>query len=73
MELGLHVFYFNYEGGDTAIAPTLARTGQVAEAVGLTWLSVMDHYFQMDRIATPRSATWPARRPRSSSGCWSPA
>ena len=51
MELGLHVFYFNYEGGDTAIAPTLARTGQVAEAVGLTWLSVMDHYFQMDRIA----------------------
>jgi len=56
MELGLHVFYFNYEGGDTAIAPTLARTGQVAEAVGLTWLSVMDHYFQMDRIA-------PAERP----------
>jgi F420-dependent oxidoreductase-like protein len=51
MELGIHVYYFNYAGGTEAIAPTLARTGEVAEAVGVTWLSVMDHYFQMDRLA----------------------
>jgi F420-dependent oxidoreductase-like protein len=48
MELGLHVKYFGYPGGTTAIAPTLARTGRAAEEAGLAWISVMDHYFQID-------------------------
>lgn len=51
MELGIHVYSFNYPDAPTSIAPTLARAGEAAEAVGITWLSVMDHYFQMDQIA----------------------
>ena len=51
MELGIHIVSFKYPGHPASIAPTLARTGQVAEAVGATSLSLMDHYFQMDRMA----------------------
>jgi F420-dependent oxidoreductase-like protein len=51
MELGIHVVNFNYPDAPASIAPTLARAGQAAEAVGATSLSVMDHYFQMDQMA----------------------
>jgi F420-dependent oxidoreductase-like protein len=51
MELGIHIFDFNYPDEPESIAPALARAGEVAEGVGATWLSVMDHYFQMDRVA----------------------
>jgi F420-dependent oxidoreductase-like protein len=51
MELGIHVVNFDYPGAPASIAPTLARVGEVAEAVGVTSLSVMDHYFQMDQMA----------------------
>jgi F420-dependent oxidoreductase-like protein len=51
MELGIHIYSFNYPDAPASIAPTLARAGETAEAVGVTWLSVMDHYFQMDRVA----------------------
>ena len=51
MDLGLHVKYFGYPDGPVTIAPTLARTGQAAEAAGLAWLSVMDHFFQIDEGA----------------------
>jgi F420-dependent oxidoreductase-like protein len=50
MELGIHVITFEYPGGSAAIAPTLARVGEVTEAVGATSLSVMDHWFQMDQM-----------------------
>jgi len=56
MELGVHIFDFNYPDQPTSIAPALARAGEAAEAAGLTWLSVMDHYFQME-------ATAPAEHP----------
>ena len=51
MHLGIHVFDFNVDGGTPAIAPELARVGEAAEAAGATWLSVMDHYFQMEHVA----------------------
>jgi F420-dependent oxidoreductase-like protein len=53
MELGIHIFDFNYPDQPASIAPTLARAGQAAEAEGLTWISVMDHYFQMEAVAAP--------------------
>jgi F420-dependent oxidoreductase-like protein len=56
MELGVHIFDFNYPNQPASIAPTLARAGEAAEAAGLTWISVMDHYFQME-------ATAPAEHP----------
>ena len=51
MQLGIHVWQFNFEQGPPGIGPELARVGEAAEAAGATWLSFMDHYFQMDRAA----------------------
>ncbi|QIS15705.1 LLM class F420-dependent oxidoreductase [Nocardia arthritidis] len=47
MRLGIHVPNFDMPGGPAAIAPELARVGAAAEAAGLSWLSFMDHYFQI--------------------------
>jgi F420-dependent oxidoreductase-like protein len=51
VQLGIHVPNFKIVGGTPAIAPELVRIAEGAEAAGATWLSVMDHYFQMDRMA----------------------
>ncbi len=55
MQLGIHVWNFDV-GGDTggtggpaAIGPELARIAEASEAAGASWLSVMDHYFQMEQ------------------------
>jgi F420-dependent oxidoreductase-like protein len=50
MRLGVHVIQFTVTDGTAGIAPELARVGQAVEAAGVAHLSVMDHYFQMDRI-----------------------
>ena len=50
MRLGVHVIAFTVPDGAPGIAPELARVGQAVEAAGVTHLSVMDHYFQMDRV-----------------------
>ncbi len=51
MQLGIHVVSFDYSDGPKSIGSALARVGRVAEAVGATSLSVMDHYFQMEQMA----------------------
>lgn len=51
MELGVHVINFNYPDHPASIAPSLKAVGEVAETIGLTSISVMDHYFQMDQMA----------------------
>jgi F420-dependent oxidoreductase-like protein len=53
MELGFHVPVFDIEGGTTAIAGELARVGEAAEASGATWLSFMDHFFQIEPTGLP--------------------
>jgi F420-dependent oxidoreductase-like protein len=53
MELGFHVPIFDIDGGDTAIAGELARVGQAAEASGASWLSFMDHFFQIQPTGLP--------------------
>lgn len=53
MELGFHIPNFEIEGGTTAIAPELARVGAAVESAGATWLSVMDHYFQIEPTGLP--------------------
>ena len=50
MDLGIHVARFT-DQGTREIGPTLARTGRAAEAAGVSTLSLMDHYFQMDQAA----------------------
>ncbi|MBF6243400.1 LLM class F420-dependent oxidoreductase [Nocardia elegans] len=56
MELGFHIPIFDIDGGTTAIAGELARAGQAAEAAGATWLSFMDHYFQIEPTGLPAEA-----------------
>jgi F420-dependent oxidoreductase-like protein len=57
MQLGIHVWNFDFGEGEgegassAAIGPELARVGEAAEAAGASWLSVMDHYFQMEAMA----------------------
>ncbi|MFC9999095.1 LLM class F420-dependent oxidoreductase [Nocardia sp. NPDC127526] len=53
MELGFHLPIFEIDGGATAIAGELARVGVAAEASGATWLSFMDHFFQIEPTGLP--------------------
>jgi F420-dependent oxidoreductase-like protein len=50
VKLGIHVIAFTVPDGAPGIAPELARVGAAAEAAGVTDLSVMDHYFQMEQF-----------------------
>ncbi|KMO73561.1 LLM class F420-dependent oxidoreductase [Mycolicibacterium chubuense] len=56
MDLGIHVPIFDIDGGPTAIAPELARVGAAAEEAGATWLSFMDHFFQIEPTGLPAEA-----------------
>jgi F420-dependent oxidoreductase-like protein len=56
MHLAAHLPQFTVADGPAAIADELRRVGAAAETVGLSDLSVMDHWFQMD-------AMWPVTDP----------
>jgi len=53
VHLGIHIVEFTFPDGAPGMAPELARVGAAAEAAGVTHLSVMDHYFQMEQIRPP--------------------
>ncbi len=50
MKLGVHQIAFTVPDGAPGIGPELARLGAAVEEAGVTHLSVMDHYFQMEAI-----------------------
>jgi F420-dependent oxidoreductase-like protein len=50
VKLGVHQIAFTVPDGAAGIGPELARLGAAVEAAGVTHLSVMDHYFQMEAI-----------------------
>jgi F420-dependent oxidoreductase-like protein len=50
MRLGVHVIAFTVPDGPAGIASELARVGRAVEAAGVSHLSVMDHYFQMEHV-----------------------
>lgn len=52
MRLGIHFANFTLPGGSEAIAGTLSATAAAAEEVGVTRFSLMDHWFQMEQLAT---------------------
>lgn len=56
MNVDLHVPRFTWTGGAAGIGPTFQQLAQQAEEIGIRTLSVMDHWFQMDRM-------WPAEEP----------
>ncbi len=51
MRVGIHVVSFTWPGQPASIAPTLAATARAAEDAGVSWLSLMDHWFQMENFA----------------------
>jgi F420-dependent oxidoreductase-like protein len=51
MKLDLHVSRFDWAGGPSGIGPGVADLAQRAEALGVTTMSFMDHFFQMDWMA----------------------
>ncbi|MFD9000173.1 LLM class F420-dependent oxidoreductase [Streptomyces sp. NPDC059582] len=48
MRVGVHINRFDHAGGAPALGAELAAAGVAAEAAGVSRLSVMDHYFQME-------------------------
>ncbi|MFI1920779.1 MULTISPECIES: LLM class F420-dependent oxidoreductase [unclassified Streptomyces] len=48
MRVGVHINRFGEAGGALAPGAELAAAGAAAEAAGVSRLSVMDHYFQME-------------------------
>jgi F420-dependent oxidoreductase-like protein len=52
MDLGIHFANFTLPGGPESLAPTLAATARAAEAGGCSIFTLMDHWFQMEQLAT---------------------
>ena len=50
MKLGLHVVNFTLPGGAVALAPMLGAVADAAESVGVSHISLMDHFFQLDML-----------------------
>lgn len=48
MDVGVHLVNFDFDGGPAAIRSVLIESARMAQAGGLTNISVMDHYLQMD-------------------------
>ena len=51
MKIGLHVTSFSWPDAPASIAPTLAGVAAAADEAGISDLSFMDHWFQMDVMA----------------------
>ncbi|MGC4745897.1 LLM class F420-dependent oxidoreductase [Micromonospora sp. DT201] len=52
MKLGLHYWSFSIPADPPAIAPTLAETATIADQAGVASFTVMDHFFQMEAVAS---------------------
>ena len=52
MRVGIHFVNFSLPGGPEALGPTLATTARIAEDGGVSVFTVMDHWFQMEMMAT---------------------
>ena len=52
MKLGIHFANFTLPGGPAALAPVLAATARAAEDGGASTFTLMDHWFQMEQLAT---------------------
>ena len=52
MRVGIHFVNFTLPGEPASLASTLAETARVAEEGGVSTFTLMDHWFQMEPIAT---------------------
>ncbi|WP_243695332.1 LLM class F420-dependent oxidoreductase [Agromyces protaetiae] len=50
MDFGIHFWNYTFSGGDAAIVPELTATAKAADEGGFALFTVMDHWFQMERV-----------------------
>ncbi|MDN4175088.1 LLM class F420-dependent oxidoreductase [Nocardioides sp. SOB77] len=53
MKLGVHYASFGHPGWEHALTDRLAATARVADEGGVSLLTVMDHWFQMEQLGGP--------------------
>jgi F420-dependent oxidoreductase-like protein len=53
MKLGLHLAQQTWPNGPAALGPDLAAVAKAADQAGFEYLSVMDHFFQIERYGPP--------------------
>ena len=53
MKLGIHCANLTWPGGPAALPTTLAQVAETADQGGVTTLTLMDHYFQMEHLGGP--------------------
>ena len=53
MKLALHCSNLTWPGGSQELAPTLARVAQAADQGGISTLTMMDHWLQMENLGGP--------------------
>ena len=58
MRFGFHFLDFTLPGSPQSLAGHLSRTAKAADAAGASWLSVMDHFFQMEQFQTAHDKSY---------------
>jgi len=53
MRLAIHCANLTWPGGPAELGPTLAGVARAADEGGVTTLTMMDHYFQMENLGGP--------------------
>jgi F420-dependent oxidoreductase-like protein len=53
MKLAVHCANLSWPGGPSALGPTLGAVARAADEGGVTTLTMMDHYFQMEPLGGP--------------------
>lgn len=53
MDLGLHYFTFTHPEWETTLADRLTETAKIADQGGVSLLTLMDHWFQMEHAGGP--------------------
>lgn len=53
MDVGIHYANFSHPGWDQQLAARLTETARVADQGGVSLLTVMDHWFQMENLGGP--------------------
>ena len=53
MRLAIHCSNLTWPGGPAELGPTLAGVARAADEGGVTTLTLMDHYFQMEQLGGP--------------------
>lgn len=53
MKLAIHFANLSYDGAPSALVPTLTGIAKAADQGGVTTLTMMDHWFQMENLGGP--------------------